>query len=285
MNDGQTSLSQHQLEIEANRQAWETKPLLQKIYAGFYERILSLINPAIPGHIVEIGSGIGNLKAHLPKAIATDLFPNPWLDLACDGYELPFADATLSHLVLFDVFHHLRAPNAFLREARRVLVPTGRLILFEPYVSWFSFPFYGLGHHEPIAWRQPINVTESLPRPRDYYAAQGNATRLFFRNEIPDWPNGWRIFHAEALTCFHYLLSGGYSKPALYPFSWLPALRRFDSLLSRWPRLFAGRCLVAFQGAWEKDLTAKESRLSFEENVGTQKQVVHTSTAKARDGL
>src|SRR5712671_2396769 len=84
------SLSQHQAEIERNRRAWETKPLLQKIYAGFYERILGLIDPAIRGQIVEIGSGIGNLKAHLPKAIATDLFPNPWLDLACDGYELPF---------------------------------------------------------------------------------------------------------------------------------------------------------------------------------------------------
>ena len=58
--------------------------------------------------------------------------------MVCDGYELPFRDAALSHLVLFDVFHHLRAPNAFLREARRVLTPRGRLILFEPYISWSS---------------------------------------------------------------------------------------------------------------------------------------------------
>jgi SAM-dependent methyltransferase len=97
-------------------------------------RRLALIDPAISGRIAEIGSGIGNLKAHLPGALATDLFPNPWLDLACDGYELPFRQASLSHLVLFDVFHHLRAPNSFLREARRVLAPAGRLILFEPYL-------------------------------------------------------------------------------------------------------------------------------------------------------
>ena len=49
-------------------------------------------------------------QAHLPGAVTTDLFPNPWLDLACDGYELPFRPASLSHLVLFDIFHHLRAP-------------------------------------------------------------------------------------------------------------------------------------------------------------------------------
>src|SRR5215831_18385394 len=90
MTDARTSLAQHQKEIESNRRAWETKPLLQRIYGGFYERILGLIDPTIPGRTVEIGSGIGNLKARLPQAIATDLFPNPWLDLTCDGYELPF---------------------------------------------------------------------------------------------------------------------------------------------------------------------------------------------------
>ena len=242
-------LAQHQAEIEHNLRAWEAKPLLKEIYAGFYRRIIALIDPSIPGRIVEIGSGIGNLKAHLPGALATDLFPNPWLDLACDGYELPFRPGSLSHLVLFDVFHHLRAPNAFLREARRVLAPAGRLLLFEPYISWATSPVYGLLHHEPIAWRQAINLTESPPRPRDYYAAQGNATRLFFRKEIPGWPEGWNVFHAEAFSCFHYLLSGGYSKPAFYPAAWLTILQGLDSGLSHWPRIFGGRCLVGLRPA------------------------------------
>ena len=116
-----TPLDQHQDEIQKNLGAWRQKPLLQKIYGQFYQRILSLIDPQLPGLVVEIGSGIGNLKAHYPRAICTDLFPNPWLDLVCDGYELPFAAGGVSHLVLFDVFHHLRAPKAFLSEARRVL--------------------------------------------------------------------------------------------------------------------------------------------------------------------
>jgi SAM-dependent methyltransferase len=242
-------LAQHQDEIERNLRASEAKPLLKDIYAGFYRRILGLVNPTIPGRIVEIGSGIGNLKAHLPAALATDLFPNPWLDLACDGYELPFRQGSLSHLVLFDVFHHLRAPNAFLREARRALAPTGRLILFEPYLSWASSPVYEFLHHEPVAWREPITLSGSLPRPRDYYAAQGNATRLVFRKEVPGWPEGWAIFHAEAFSCFYYLLSGGYSKPAFYPARWLEALRRFEVRLSRWPRVFGGRCVVGLRPA------------------------------------
>jgi SAM-dependent methyltransferase len=237
-------LEQHQAEIQQNLRRWNAKPLLQKIYAGFYDCILALMDRQVSGRIVEIGSGIGNLKSRLPRALATDLFPNPWLDLVCDGYELPFRDGSVSHLVLFDVFHHLEAPNAFLKEARRVLAPTGRLILFEPFISVCSFPIYGLLHHEPVAMGRAINLADRLPRPRAYYAAQGNATRLFFRKAIADWPAGWRVFHAEAFSCFHYLLSGGFSKPACYPASRLEAFRRVDAKLSRWPRVFGGRCLV-----------------------------------------
>jgi SAM-dependent methyltransferase len=237
-------LAQHQAEIQQNLRRWETKPLLQKIYAGFYDRIVALIDERVPGQIVEIGSGIGNLKSRLPHTLATDLFPNPWLDLVCDSYELPFRDASVSHLVLFDVFHHLEAPNAFLREARRVLAPGGRVILFEPFISVCSFPIYGLLHHEPVAMSKAINLTHHSPRPRAYYAAQGNATRLFFRKVIPGWPTNWNVFPAEAFSAFHYLLSGGFSKPPLYPATWLAGMQRWDAHLTRWPRLFGSRCLV-----------------------------------------
>jgi SAM-dependent methyltransferase len=240
-------LSQHQTEIRRNLEVWQRKELLRRIYARFYERIIALLDPALPGRIVEIGSGVGNLKAHLPRAVSTDLFPNPWLDVACDGYELPFRSETISHLILFDVFHHLRAPNALLREAKRVLAPAGRLVLFEPYISWCSYPAYEFIHHEPVAWRKPINFAEILPRPRDYYAAQGNATRLFFRREKPDWPAGWGVFHASVLAGFSYLFSGGFSKPALYPVRCLPWLQRCDDFFSRWPRLFGVRCLVGLR--------------------------------------
>jgi len=237
-------LYQHQIEIQRNLIAWRAKPLLQRIYRGFYLRVVHQIDPAIPGSIVEIGSGIGNFKSHLKSAIATDLFPNTWLDVACDCYELPFRNGTVSHLVLFDVFHHLRAPNAFLREARRVLTDSGRIVMCEPYISICSFLIYGALHDEPVAWRSPINQALWLSRPRDYYAAQGNATRLFFRKELAACLKGWIIFHAEAFSCFCYLLSGGFSKKALYPLRWLDILQWYDKRLSYWPKCFGARCVV-----------------------------------------
>jgi SAM-dependent methyltransferase len=238
-----TPIEQHQLEIQKNLRVWHKKPLLRKLYGEFYRRIVSLMDPTLSGPVVEIGSGIGNLKSCFPDAIGTDLFPNPWLDVVSDGYEMPFRDASVSHLVLVDVFHHLRAPRAFLREARRVLTKSGRLILFEPYISVLSFPAYTL-HHEGVNWREPIFMGEELKRPRDYYTGQGNTTRLFFTNEYEGWLTHWKVFHAERIVSLRYLLSGGYSKPALWPERYLGLLEKIESRLSPWPKLFAARCLI-----------------------------------------
>ena len=70
-------LAQHQAEIQGNLRAWETKPLLQKIYAGFYRQILALIDPKLEGRIVEIGSGIGNLKNPLAAGHRDGPVPEP----------------------------------------------------------------------------------------------------------------------------------------------------------------------------------------------------------------
>ena len=65
--------------------------------------------------------------------------------------------------------------------------------------------------------------------------------------EIPGWPEGWKIFHAEGFSCFHYLLSGGYSKPAFYPAGGWTGFGELEAKLSRWPRMFGGRCLIGLQ--------------------------------------
>lgn len=241
------AIDQHQVEIQENLQSWNAKPLLQTLYAGFYDRIAQWIDPAAPGRIVEIGSGIGNLKSRFSQAITSDLFPNPWLDVMCDGYEMPWKSATVSHLILFDVFHHLEAPRAFFREAGRVLTSRGRVIILDPFISLSSWPAYGIFHHEPVAWGKNINLSESFPRPRSYYAAQGNATRLFFNDRTASWLGGWTIVRAHAFAAFSYLLSGGFSKRALYPAKLLPAMKCIDKCLSGAPKIFGGRCLIVLE--------------------------------------
>ncbi len=241
-------LEQHQIEIQSNKQARAGKPLIRQIYADFYDQIVRELPRQIQGATVEIGSGSGELRARVPEAICTDLFPNPWLDLVADAYQLPFSDGAVSSLVLLDVFHHLIRPVAFLREAQRVLTPGGRIILFEPYLSAMSSIAYGWFHHEPVGWREPIDFSPEAPIGQAYYAAQGNATRLFRKSH--HWlPHALRVATCRANADFAYLLSGGLSKPALYPRCCYRLLKQFDRMLSVLPRVFAGRCLIVLERA------------------------------------
>ena len=118
-------VEQHNVEIQRNREAWSRKPALREVYYGFYRLIASRIDPKRPGLVVELGSGMGRIKEIIPTCVTTDLFPNPWLDRQENAYRLSFADDSVSHLILFDVWHHLRYPGTALREFRRVLVPGG----------------------------------------------------------------------------------------------------------------------------------------------------------------
>ena len=163
--DSETSqprnLATHADEILRNARAWRDRPLLREIYAGFYQRIGAAIGPG-EGAVIELGSGIGNLRGTISDAILTDVFVHDWLDVACSAYRLPFRDGAARAVVLFDVFHHLRRPVAALRECARVLADGGRVIIFDVFVSLTSFPVYAL-HPERVGWRTPIDLSAEAP--------------------------------------------------------------------------------------------------------------------------
>ncbi len=249
-NGGSVPLSQHNDEIEQNLKSWEDKPLLRKIYRGFHEALAKSILVDSSGITVEIGSGIGNIKEVIPHCLRTDLFPNPWLDQTEDAYRLSFQSGSVSNLILFDVFHHLRYPGTALDEFRRVLKPGGRVIIFDPCMSLLGLLVYGAMHHEPIAirdpicWKAPPNWT---PDGDTYYAAQGNAYRVFFGSQFAVLLKSWRVVERTRLSCVSYVASGGYSKPQLYPDSMLPFMRGIDAACDLAPILFATRLLVILE--------------------------------------
>lgn len=239
----------HADEIQQNLQNWQRKPVLRQIYRQFYDLILQNIHNDAQGLVVELGSGIGNLKAVLPTCICTDLFPNPWIDLVENAYALSFQDGSLSDLILFDVYHHLEYPGTALKEFWRVLKPGGRFILFEPCASLLGNIVYGLLHPEPLGWNFPINWIAPIDWPSDnagYYAAQANASRHFIRHETPPLV-GWQVIKVQRLAALSYVASGGYSGPQLYPTSWLPLMRHLDRLCDHLPSLFATRLLVVLE--------------------------------------
>jgi SAM-dependent methyltransferase len=237
----------HQDAIEKNYEYWNRKPLLQTLYSDFYRLIAGHLSSLPESKIVELGSGLGNIHEIIPTCIRTDLFPNPWIDQVENAYQLSFADNSVSDLILTDVFHHLKYPGTALKEFSRVLRKGGRVIMLEPCISALGLLVYGALHDEPIAitkeieWNAPANWS---PDQIDYYAAQGNASRIFvgkhFRHKLADWQK----VNTRRLSAIAYAASGGFSKPQLYPASALPLIRKLEKLLDLFPTLFATRLLV-----------------------------------------
>jgi SAM-dependent methyltransferase len=243
-------IGQHNLEIQANAEHWRRKPLLQRIYRDFYVEIAKELRRDLAGQSVEIGSGIGNLKTVFPKALATDIFPNPWLDQVENAYALSFANESVANLILFDVWHHLQFPGTALAEFHRVLASGGRLLIFDPAMGMLGRLVYGLFHHEPLGLNQDIRwwaPADFSPDQMTYYAAQGNAERIFFSETYRVELAPWRIIRRSMLAGIPYIGSGGFRGPQLYPEGLYGALRAIDRLASYWPTLFATRLLVALE--------------------------------------
>jgi SAM-dependent methyltransferase len=243
-------VTRHNDEIQENKRLWERKPSLRKSYTVFHRLIARHLSNVPGGKVVELGSGIGNIKEVIPNCVRTDLFPNPWLDQVENAYALSFAKSSVSDLILFDVFHHLRYPGTALEEFHRVLVPNGRVLIFEPRVSILGAVVFGALHPEPIAAREEIKWTAPAgwkPEEVDYYAAQGNATRIFLRQELQEKLSDWKVVKTVQLSAISYVASGGYSKPALYPDFAYPLMRAIDHLADLCPPLFATRLLVVLE--------------------------------------
>ncbi len=251
MNAGEPlPVVQHDVEIHSNRQAWDKKPLLQAVYRRFHGLISSKIDRSVPGVILELGSGMGSIKEVIPDCVTTDLFPNPWLDRQENAYRLSFADGAVSNLILFDVWHHLRYPGTALAEFRRVLAPGGRVIIFDPAMSWTGRLVYGLFHHEPLGMRLPLTWEAPggfRPEDADYFAAQGSATRIFWLREEPARLAAWEVAAVSPFPSFEYFATGGFSGPQLGGGLLFKFWRALDRGLARWPNLFAARLLIVLK--------------------------------------
>ncbi len=241
--------SQHSVEIQANLDHWHRKPVLRETYEGFYRSIIASLSKT-EGKTLELGSGIGNLKTYFPDAITSDLFDHPWIDRVENAYQLNFSDSSLANIVMIDVFHHLEFPGAALNECLRVLKPGGRLVIFEPALSLVGLIVYGLFHHEPlglgkkIKWYPPAGFS---PNHCQYYAAQGNCSKLLKRQYRDFWEQDWNFISCRRSGELAYLLTGGYSKPQLLPSPVLSWIRKRQWILDYLPWVFASRMLFVLE--------------------------------------
>lgn len=221
---------------EARRRIIREKDFLRRLYDEWFSRIRDEL-PLEKAPIVELGSGAGHLEKFVPGLIKSEILPCPHVDVVLDGGSLPFSGASLSALVMIDVFHHLPRPRAFLKEAARCLVPGGLVIMIEPWVTpWSRFVYRHL-HSEPFApeadaWEFPPSgplsgANTALPwivfsRDRD-----------LFQREFPRL----QLERLDLMMPLLYLLSGGVSYKSFQPgwtFSgWRSLEKRLEPLLPK----------------------------------------------------
>jgi len=222
--------------FEEHRRAWETNPALRTLYAEWYARVAAALPPASFGPRVELGSGPGFARAFVPDLELTDLVKAPWHDRQVSAEALPYADASLGGLVLFDVLHHIPSPRRFFTEATRVLKAGGRIVLCEPYIGPLSYPVYKLLHEEPLRMfvdplipaaaghaRDPFDSNQAVPTLL-FGRARGRAA---FTGAFPTLA----VRAVEQLAGPSYPASGGFSARPLLPLGLWTALRRVEGRL------------------------------------------------------
>lgn len=228
--------------------AWEARPLVRRLYLDWFKLLGSRL-ASVPGASIELGSGIGRFHREFPSIMATDVERTPWAKDVVDAEALPYADGTVSNLVLIDVFHHLGRPARFLDEARRVLVPGGRVLILDPYCSPVSTLAYRRFHHEQTELQAPALDDDEAIAAEPLASNQARTTLVFFRERSAfeaRWPE-LDLVETRRFAFFLYPLSGGFSKRQLVPAFLQRPLRVLERVLTPLAPLAAFRCLVVLE--------------------------------------
>jgi SAM-dependent methyltransferase len=238
--------------LEEHRRLWATKPALRRVYAPWFERLLAEARPG--ARVLEVGAGPGTLRTYAAarrpdlRWLATDLEVLPWNQVAADAGRLPVRAESAQALLGLDVLHHLPEPRAFFAEAARVLAPSGRLALVEPWISPLSWPIYRFLHEEDCR----LDVDPWRPFPGGKASFDGDAAvpwRLVGRTSEAEWRGlGLSAPVVSRLNCFAYLMSLGFKPASLLPGGLVEPMLTID----RWTRPLARLAALRAHLVWSK---------------------------------
>lgn len=233
--------------LAAHRRAWGAKAGLRFYYRQeIFDRIVAAMTP---GRSLELGAGPGFFAEHRPGAVMLDIVPGLPGSLCADAHRLPFRDGAFANVIGVDVVHHLARPGEAMREVARVLAPTGRVVLVEPWAGPLGRLFYRYFHHEDCRrvadpWRaafapgkDPMDGNAMIPRLL-FAAADSRLAQV-----------GLTLRRAEFFGIAAYAATGGF-QPFGLPRWAIAALCRMEVSLPSALRRFAGlRALFVLERA------------------------------------
>lgn len=221
--------------LEQDRILIKNRKFLNRIYSDFYSKIQST---KLKRPIIEIGSGAGFIKKVIPGVTTTDVIKAKGIDIKAFAEKLPFKKSSVGSIVMVNVFHHIKNPLKALHEFERILIPNGKIIMIEPWVTPFSKFIYQNFHHEDFdtfaSWK-----IKGKGRMSDANGALPwivfNRDAIKFKKLLPNL----KIDRVALHTPFKYLVSGGLSKPQLIPNFLYPLLDVFEKLITPFNRYLA----------------------------------------------
>lgn len=230
------------------RSVWERKPVLRMLYDDLFARLAAY---CVPGHTLEVGGGIGNLRDKVEGLISSDIQFAPWLDLVADAQKLPFRDEAISNIVMLDVLHHIEFPVLLFREASRVLRPGGRMVMIDPGITLGSTLFFRALHHEPVRMNADPLLEGSPDQNRDPYDSNQAIPTLLatryrdaFHAMFPDLT----IRETKWFSFIAYPFSGGFKSWSLINEPIARAVLRLEKYLEcPLGRLFGFRLLLVVE--------------------------------------
>ena len=206
------------------------KKFLRLVYEDFYKRLQPKNIP--PGLVVELGSGAGCIKKLYPRVITSDIVASPYIDKVINAEKLPFQKNTIAAYLMLNVFHHFKNPILALQSIERTLKIGGKIIMIEPFNSWWGGLIYHYLHHERYApqidWHKNNDAgfeNENIALPWVIFVRD----RQIFSQKFP----GLKITRLETHTPFLYLLSGGLTHWQFWPTSFFSLARHLDNIVSR----------------------------------------------------
>ncbi len=199
------------------------------------------------GARIEIGSAGGFLRDFDPSILSTDVRPGPGVAVLATSERLPFRSGSVRTIFAKDCLHHIPDIEQLFEETRRVCVPGGGLVCYEPYWSPLARVVYRYLHPEDFdpkveSWAftsdDPLTAAnQALP----YLVLRRDREK--FESMFPDL----EIIEVSTLNGPSYLLSGGISSPKLLPGRALLSLQRLEGRSKWWRRWAALHILVVFR--------------------------------------
>ncbi len=244
----ETTENSHQLnEYFSRREIWSKKPHIRLVYQRWVDEIKKFLGE---GPLLEVGSGSGLLKDFLPDVILSDVFKLPWIDKVIDCMNMPFEQNSLGGIISLDLLHHVSQPHVFMREAARVLKPSGRIFFIEPYVTIGSYLPYKLIHHEDVNFNDYHAGVKKDGEKADPWQGNSALTNLVFKRDLKDWDKlqpDLQIIHKEIFSFFDFQLAYGFKPCALLPYRIFKHVVRVDDWISFLMPLVGFRIFVVLE--------------------------------------